>query len=52
MSGRRVSNETRTNLDFNIRLDKHRVCVLALMGATADGKKELRPPHPLWNERA
>ena len=26
---------------FNIRLDKDRPCVLVLMGATSDGRKEL-----------
>lgn len=28
-------------IHFNIRLDEHRQCILVLMGATADGRKEL-----------
>lgn len=41
LSGKRYVYVWADGLYFNVRLDKDRPCILVLMGATADGKKEL-----------
>ncbi len=41
LSGKRYVYIWADGLYFNVRLDKDRPCILVLMGATADGKKEL-----------
>ena len=41
LSGKRYVYIWADGLYFNVRLDRDRPCILVLMGATADGKKEL-----------
>jgi len=41
LSGKRYVYWWADGIYFNVRLDKSRPCVLVIMGATADGKKEL-----------
>ncbi len=41
LSGKRYVYLWADGIYFNVRLDKDRPCILVLMGATADGKKEL-----------
>ena len=41
LSGKRYAYIWADGLYFNVRLDKDRPCILVLMGATADGTKEL-----------
>ncbi|MDP6409371.1 MAG: IS256 family transposase [Planctomycetota bacterium] len=41
LSGKRYVYVWADGIHFNIRLEEHRQCILVVMGATADGKKEL-----------
>ncbi|MCP4003668.1 MAG: IS256 family transposase [bacterium] len=41
LSGKRYAYLWVDGIHFNIRLEEHRQCILVVMGATADGKKEL-----------
>lgn len=41
LSGKRYVYLWVDGIHFNIRLEEHRQCILVVMGATADGKKEL-----------
>src|SRR5260370_41271455 len=41
LSGKRYVYVWADGVHFNIRLEEDRQCILVLMGATADGKKEL-----------
>ena len=41
LSGKRYVYIWVDGIHFNIRLEEHRQCILVVMGATADGKKEL-----------
>ncbi len=41
LTGKRYVYVWADGIHFNIRLEEHRQCILVVMGATADGKKEL-----------
>jgi putative transposase len=50
LSGKRYVYVWADGIYFNVRLDEERTCILVLMGATEDGKKELLAVHDGYRE--
>ena len=50
LSGKRYVYIWADGIYFNVRLDDERTCILVLMGATAEGKKELLAVHDGYRE--